>query len=108
MTCASCRNYILDLLLLKENATSLNLPWLQPIAGSVQASLNLRLLLDEVVESVWHPELLNSHPHEWTVKKARFPYRSSEWPCAGSCDPCCHTKDRSIIIKVHRLFVTHI
>lgn len=67
-----------DLLLHKENAISLHLPWLQPIAGSVQASLNLTLLLDEVVESVWHPELLNSHPHGWTVEKAHFPYHSSE------------------------------
>ena len=62
----------------KENATSLNLPWLQPKAGSVQASLNLTLLLNEVVESVWHPELLNSHPRGWTEEKARFPYHSSE------------------------------
>lgn len=67
-----------DLLLLKENTTSWNLPWLQPKAGSAQASLNLTLLLDEAVESVWHPELLNSHPHGWTEEKARFPYRSSE------------------------------
>lgn len=67
-----------DLLLHKENAISLHLPWLQPIAGSVQASLNLTLLLDEAVESVWHPELLNSHPHGWTVEKAHFPYHSSE------------------------------
>lgn len=52
-----------DLFLLKENATSLNLPWLQPTEGSAQASLNLMLLLDEEVESVSHPELLNSHPH---------------------------------------------
>jgi hypothetical protein len=57
---------------------------------------------------VWHLELLNSHPHGWTVEKARFPYHSSEWPCARSCDPCCHTEHRSIIIKLHRLFVTHI
>jgi hypothetical protein len=55
-------------LLLKENATSFNLPSLQPIAGSAQASLNLMLLLDEEVGSVWHPELLNSHPHGWTVE----------------------------------------
>jgi len=61
-----------------KKAISLNLPWLQPTAGSVQASLNLMLLLDEVVESVWHPELLNSRPHGWTVEKARFPYHSSE------------------------------